>query len=139
MNLKKYKSPDRDQNWKRFARSSARRSPPASTTSTSTPPPWSIFDKTTLDEQQAVNCDLCAEFTKFIREHEPSGVTVSVGGEIGEVGGHNSNVHELHAFMRGYNKRVPVGPHLVGISKISVQTGTAHGGFVAPTAASAPM
>ena len=90
------------------------------------------LDKTTLDEQQAVNCDLRAEFTKYIREHEPKGVTVSVGGEIGEVGGHNSNVHELHAFMRGYIKALAAkGAHLVGISKISVQTGTAHGGFVA--------
>lgn len=90
------------------------------------------LDKTTLDEQQAVNCDLCADFTKYIREHEPKGVTVSVGGEIGEVGGHNSNVHELHAFMRGYLKALSArGQSLAGISKISVQTGTAHGGFVA--------
>ena len=90
------------------------------------------LDKTTLDEQQAVNCDLCADFTKYIREHEPKGVTVSVGGEIGEVGGHNSNVQELHAFMRGYIKALSAkGKHLAGISKISVQTGTAHGGFVA--------
>jgi fructose/tagatose bisphosphate aldolase len=90
------------------------------------------LDKTTLDEQQAVNCDLCADFTKYIREHEPKGVTVSVGGEIGEVGGHNSNVQELHAFMRGYLKALSAkGKNLAGISKISVQTGTAHGGFVA--------
>jgi fructose/tagatose bisphosphate aldolase/7-cyano-7-deazaguanine synthase in queuosine biosynthesis len=90
------------------------------------------LDKTDLDEQQTVNGDLCAEFTRFIREHEPMGVTVSVGGEIGEVGGHNSNVHELHAFMRVYLKALAArGPGLAGISKISVQTGTAHGGFVA--------
>jgi tRNA sulfurtransferase ThiI len=89
------------------------------------------LDKTTLDEQQAVNCDLCADFTKFIREHEPKGVTVSVGGEIGEVGGHNSTVPELHAFMRGYEKALQAkAPGMAGISKISVQTGTAHGGFV---------
>ena len=60
------------------------------------------LEKATLDEQQAVNCDLAADFTAFIREHEPAGVTVSVGGEIGEVGGKNSDVNELHAFMRGY-------------------------------------
>ena len=60
------------------------------------------LDKATLDEQQAVNCELAADFTAFIRQHEPKGVTVSVGGEIGEVGGKNSDVHELHAFMRGY-------------------------------------
>ena len=90
------------------------------------------LDKATLDEQQAVNCELCADFTKYIREHEPDGVTISVGGEIGEVGGHNSNVQELHAFMRGYVKALAArAPNQAGISKISVQTGTAHGGFVA--------
>ena len=63
------------------------------------------LDKPTLAEQQAVNCELAADFTAFIRQHEPKGVTVSVGGEIGEVGGKNSDVHELHAFMRGYTRR----------------------------------
>jgi fructose/tagatose bisphosphate aldolase len=91
------------------------------------------LDKPTLDEQQAVNCDLAADFTAFIRAHEPKGVTVSVGGEIGEVGGKNSDVHELHAFMRGYKAALASrGASLTGISKISVQTGTAHGGFVGP-------
>jgi fructose-bisphosphate aldolase, class II len=89
--------------------------------------------KPTLDEQQQVNCELAAEFTEFIRKHEPNGVTVSVGGEIGEVGGKNSDIHELHAFMRGYRSALQRrGPQLTGISKISVQTGTAHGGFVGP-------
>jgi fructose/tagatose bisphosphate aldolase len=91
------------------------------------------LDKATLDEQQAVNCELAGDLTAFIRKHEPSGVTVSVGGEIGEVGGKNSDVHELHAFMRGYTAALARrGEGLTGISKISVQTGTAHGGFVGP-------
>jgi fructose/tagatose bisphosphate aldolase len=87
--------------------------------------------KPTLEEQQDVNVKLAVDFTVFIRQHEPPGVTVSVGGEIGEVGGKNSDVHELHAYMKGFAKelarRSPTSP---GISKISVQTGTAHGGFV---------
>ncbi len=91
------------------------------------------LDKPTLAEQQAVNCELAADFTAFIRRHEPKGITVSVGGEIGEVGGKNSDVHELHAFMQGYNQALAAkGKGLIGISKISVQTGTAHGGFVGP-------
>lgn len=90
------------------------------------------LEKATLDEQQAVNCDLAADFTAFIRQHEPTGVTVSVGGEIGEVGGKNSDVHELHAFMRGYIAALARRGSHVGISKISVQTGTAHGGFIGP-------
>lgn len=89
------------------------------------------LEKATLDEQQMLNCGLAAEFTAHVRSLEPSGITVSVGGEIGEVGGKNSDVHELHAFMRGYRQALASkGESLVGISKISVQTGTAHGGFV---------
>jgi fructose/tagatose bisphosphate aldolase len=89
------------------------------------------LDKATLDEQQEVNVNLAADFTAFIRKHEPTGVTVSVGGEIGEVGGKNSDVHELHAYMRGFNAALKKrGDGLVGLSKISVQTGTAHGGFI---------
>jgi fructose-bisphosphate aldolase, class II len=89
------------------------------------------LSKPTLDEQQDVNVTLAAEFTAFIRQHEPPGVTVSVGGEIGEVGGKNSDIHELRAYMKGYNAALKKkGPSLVGLSKISVQTGTAHGGFI---------
>src|SRR5438552_2263820 len=51
------------------------------------------LEKPTLDEQQEVNVTLAADFAEFIRRHEPQGVTVSVGGEIGEVGGKNSDVH----------------------------------------------
>src|SRR3989442_3425651 len=89
------------------------------------------LEKATLDEQQAPITSIAADFTAFIRKHEPEGVTVSVGGEIGEVGGKNSDVHELHAFMKGYTAALNARrAGLVGISKISVQTGTAHGGFV---------
>lgn len=89
------------------------------------------LDKPTLDEQQEVNVTLAADFAEFIRGIEPAGVTVSVGGEIGEVGGKNSDVHELHAYMKGFNRKLAErGGNLVGLSKISVQTGTAHGGFV---------
>jgi len=87
----------------------------------------------TLDEQQRLNYVHCAEIAKFIREREPEGVTVSVGGEIGEVGHKNSTVEELHAFMEGFNRTLAsYGGNLAGLSKISVQTGTSHGGVVLP-------
>jgi fructose/tagatose bisphosphate aldolase len=89
------------------------------------------LDKPTLAEQQEVNVTLAADFAAFIRSIEPPGVTVSIGGEIGEVGGKNSDVHELHAYMQGFNRVLKErDAALVGLSKISVQTGTAHGGFV---------
>ncbi|MGH7584443.1 MAG: class II fructose-bisphosphate aldolase, partial [Gemmatimonadales bacterium] len=84
----------------------------------------------TLDEQQRTNYERAAEITEFIREHQPDGVTVSVGAEIGEVGQKNSTVAELHAFMGGYNRVVAARGGFAGISKISVQTGTSHGGVV---------
>ncbi len=83
----------------------------------------------TLDEQQALNYTLCAELTRHARALEPNGVTISLGGEIGEVGHKNSTVAELHAFMQGYRKNMG---GFAGISKISVQTGTSHGGVVLP-------
>ncbi|MDD4908603.1 MAG: class II fructose-bisphosphate aldolase, partial [Candidatus Omnitrophica bacterium] len=71
-----------------------------------------------------------AKLTQFIRRIEPKGVTVSVGGEIGEVGHQNSTPEDLRAFMEGFKERLRKG--LIGISKISIQTGTSHGGVVLP-------
>src|SRR4029079_597508 len=89
------------------------------------------LDKPTLPEQPEVNVTLAADFGEFIRKGEPQEVTVSVGGEIGEVGGKNSDVHELHAYMSGFNRKLQErGSTRGGLSKISVQPGTAHGGFV---------
>jgi fructose-bisphosphate aldolase class II len=88
--------------------------------------------KPNLEEQQRANYERAAELTQFIREREPDGVTVSVGAEIGEVGGKNSDVHELQAFMQGYNTTLRRLGTFAGISKISVQTGTSHGGVVLP-------
>ena len=86
----------------------------------------------TLLEQQRLNFEHAAEITAFIRDLEPEGVTVSVGAEIGEVGMKNSTVEELHAFMDGFNRSLAERGSHIGISKISVQTGTSHGGIVLP-------
>ena len=86
----------------------------------------------TLAEQQRANYERAAEITAFIREREPEGVTVSVGAEIGEVGMKNSTVEELDAFMQGFNAALAGLGVTDGISKISVQTGTSHGGVVLP-------
>lgn len=88
------------------------------------------LSKPTVPEQQRTNYELCAHFTRFIRSLEPAGVTISVGGEIGEVGGHNTTEEELRAFMDGYNQNLPSG--MPGVSKLSIQTGTSHGGVVLP-------
>jgi len=89
--------------------------------------------KKTVKEQQELNYTLAAELTTMIRDLEPAGVTISVGGEIGEVGGKNSTVEELAAFMEGYREELrKIDEDMKGISKISVQTGTSHGGVPMP-------
>jgi fructose/tagatose bisphosphate aldolase len=82
-----------------------------------------------LDEQQHDNYTRSAEITQLIRELEPKGVTISLGGEIGEVGEKNSTPEELEAYMAGYEKLIN---GAAGLSKVSVQTGTSHGGIVLP-------
>ena len=56
-------------------------------------------------------------------------MTISIGGEIGEVGSHNSTAEELDAFMHCYAERIS---GMQGISKLTIQTGTTHGGVVLP-------
>ena len=91
------------------------------------------LDKATHREQQQLNGTLCAEITAFIRKHEPRGVHVSVGGEIGEVGGRNSTAEELEAFVEIFNAHLAtLAPGAPGMSKISIQTGTSHGGVPLP-------
>jgi fructose-bisphosphate aldolase, class II len=84
--------------------------------------------KATLDEQQRLNYEVGIDILKTLRDLEPEGVTISVGGEIGEVGTQNSTVEELRAYMDGFNRNLP--PGMAGLSKISVQSGTSHGGVV---------
>ena len=59
------------------------------------------LSRPTPARQQETNYTLAAELTTMIRDLEPAGITISVGGEIGEVGGKNSTVEELRAFMDG--------------------------------------
>jgi hypothetical protein len=88
------------------------------------------IDKPDLLDQQLNNGKITAEMTQFIRSIQPAGVMVSVGGEIGEIGHGNSTVEDLKAFMTRYTEFLPQG--MQGISKISVQTGTSHGGIALP-------
>src|SRR5260221_6469191 len=105
-------------------------------------------EKESLEEQQGENYAVTAELVKYIREKEKEiatsgqggtrnddgtgtrvepGMTISVGAEIGHIGGKNSTVEDLQAFMHGF---LPLIGTMIGISKMSVQTGTSHGGIV---------
>ena len=86
----------------------------------------------TLVEQQRVNAELTATFTRLVRTLEPKGVTISVGAEIGEVGAHNTTPDELRAFMATYPKALGAAGGGAGVTKVSVNSGTYHGGKVLP-------
>jgi fructose/tagatose bisphosphate aldolase len=91
------------------------------------------LSKPTLDAQQHENYTRAAEMTALIRSLEADGVTVSVGGEIGEVGKQNSTEGELRAYLDGYRRELDArAAGAIGLSKVSVQTGTSHGGVPLP-------
>jgi len=91
------------------------------------------LSRPTIKEQQEGNYSITADLTALIRSIEPAGITVSVGGEIGEVGTKNTTVEEFEIFMEGYLEELKKkGNNLKGISKISIQTGTSHGGVPLP-------
>jgi fructose-bisphosphate aldolase, class II len=94
-----------------------------------------------VDEQQRTNYTRAAELTALIRRLEPAGQTTSVGGEIGEVGKENSTEPELRAYLDGYRAALTrlADATAVGISKVSVQTGTSHGGIPLPDGSVAPV
>jgi fructose/tagatose bisphosphate aldolase len=90
----------------------------------------------TVTDQQRANIHYTSQLMKFIRSLEPAGTTVSVGGEIGHIGGKNSTVEDFTCFMDGL--REGAGDEAL-ISKISVATGTSHGGVVNPDGTMAPV
>ena len=87
------------------------------------------LEKETLKEQQRPNFEMTAELAAYIREIQPAGIDISIGGEIGEIGKKNSTPDELRAYLDGFKETFKTGK---GISKLSVQTGTSHGGVVLP-------
>ncbi|MDO9514680.1 MAG: class II fructose-bisphosphate aldolase [Syntrophales bacterium] len=91
------------------------------------------LSKPTIREQQEGNYSITADITAMIRQTEPAGVTVSIGGEIGEIGDKNTTTEEFTVFMDNYLTELgEKGAGLKGISKISIQTGTTHGGVPLP-------
>ena len=89
------------------------------------------LSKPTLKEQQRTNYEQAVELALTVRQLQPEGVTISIGGEIGEVGTQNSTVEELETYMDGFKETLMKrSPGTEGLSKISVQSGTTHGGVV---------
>ena len=87
------------------------------------------LEKPTVKEQQRPNFEKTAELAEYIRKMQPAKVDISIGGEIGEIGGKNSTQEELRAYLDGFKETFK---GTKGLSKLSVQTGTSHGGVVLP-------
>src|SRR4051812_34457962 len=87
----------------------------------------------TAKEQQRPHPALTAPFTEFVRGIEPKGITISLGAEIGEVGHENTTPEELREFMAVYREELAArGTSLTPVSKISINSGTYHGGKMQP-------
>ena len=87
------------------------------------------LSKPTVKEQQRPNFERTAELAEHVRQLQPAGIEVSIGGEIGEIGTKNSTPEELRAYLDGFRQTFK---GTKGLSKLSVQTGTSHGGVVLP-------
>lgn len=83
------------------------------------------IDADTPDDRQAANAAATAELAGQLHGLDP---TVVVGGEVGEIGGANTSIADLRAFLGA------VAAHRSqwggSLGKVSVQTGTQHGGVV---------
>ena len=85
------------------------------------------YSQRTIKDQQKNNYQITAQLAQYTRQIQPKGINISLGGEIGHIGGKNSTEEELRVFMEGFNSLFK---DKTGLSKIAIQTGTHHGGVV---------
>ena len=78
----------------------------------------------------APNARATARMVADLRGCQPPAVRLTLGGEVGEIGGRNTSVADLLAFHQEYARLLPAG--VSGLDKLSAQTGTTHGGVVQP-------
>lgn len=86
-------------------------------------------------ENQFPNAVLTAELLAFIREYEKTHslpCTISVGGEVGEVGGENTKYPQVNAFLQIIKEELDKRgvTNVKGLSKVSINVGSVHGGVL---------
>jgi len=62
-------------------------------------------------------------FIDFIKKYQPQGVEVAIGGEVSAIGEKITTIGQLEHFLK----------NVQGLTKVSCQTGTKHGGNVLPS------
>ncbi|HYD34847.1 MAG TPA: class II fructose-bisphosphate aldolase [Vitreimonas sp.] len=87
-------------------------------------------------DQQRPNYTYTANMAKLVRSLQPSGVIISLGCEIAEVGTHLSSAEQFEGFMTGFTELFGITD---GLAKVAIQTGTSHGGSVNPDGTPGPM
>ncbi len=88
----------------------------------------------------SANASLTAAMTDCIRKLKV-GTTVSIGGEVGEIGGTDTTLEDVDSYLKGYNdylKEFNLDSR-EGIIKLAVQARTAHGGRIMPDGKIAPV
>ena len=80
------------------------------------------------DSIHRANAEVTAAMTAFIRRHQPPGSDVVVGGEVGVIGGRDTTPTDLRQYLDATRESLP--GDVPGLGKVSVQTGTQHGGLV---------
>lgn len=88
-------------------------------------------------ENQLENARHTADLLMFIREYEREHklpCLVSVGGEVGEVGGENTRYPQVNAFLAEVKKRLDEQgmADVAGLDKVSINVGSSHGGVLGP-------
>lgn len=88
-------------------------------------------------DNQAENARLTAEIFHFIRQYEREHqlpCVVSIGGEVGEVGGENTKYRQVNAYLELLHEHAQElgSGNEKGLSKISINVGSAHGGLRGP-------
>lgn len=76
-------------------------------------------------------------FIEFIKKNQPVGIEVTIGGEVSSIGGAETTQTGLEDFLKRVQGACPVQSErneaFNGITKVSCQTGTRHGGIVLPS------
>ncbi len=80
--------------------------------------------------QFARNAEVSALLTRSVRQAQPAGITIAVGAQVSPPGGRHSQLEDVRAFLDAFN--ASLAGEIPGLSKVSVQVGTARGGVVMP-------
>jgi len=90
-----------------------------------------------LTDFHAPNAQITAKMISALRQKQPRDIHLTLGGEVGEIGGRNTSKEDLVAFHSGLQNFLPEG--VPGLDKISAQTGTTHSGIVLPDGSTGRM